>query len=112
MKNNDLETYRTALLREKAQLSAENAATVESRNTVMLDQQSVGRLSRMDALQQQAMAQATQRRRDGRNLRIDAALNRIEIDEFGYCQECGVLIDKKRLDLDPTVPACLSCAKG
>ena len=66
----------------------------------------------MDALQQQAMAQATQRRRDTRVLRIDSALKRMDIDEFGYCQNCGDEIGKKRLDLDPTVPACLACAKG
>jgi len=112
VKNHELEIYRIALLSEKAALSADNAATVKNRDTVTLDQQSVGRLSRMDALQQQAMAQATQRRRDSRSLRIDAALKRMDIDEFGYCLDCGDLISKKRLDLDPTVPACLSCAKG
>ena len=112
MKNCDLITYRAALLREKAKLSSKNAATVESRDTVTLDQQSVGRLSRMDALQQQAMAQATRRRRDTRVLRINAALKRMDINEFGYCQDCGDVIGKKRLDLDPTVPACLTCAKG
>jgi len=99
-------------LGEKEALTAENTATVKNRGTVTLDQQSVGRLSRMDALQQQAMAQATQRRRDSRSLRIDAALKRMAIDEFGYCQDCGEPISKKRLDLDPTVPVCLSCAKG
>ena len=78
----------------------------------MLDQSSVGRLSRMDAIQRQAMAQATQRRRSTRILRIKAALQRIDEGEFGFCQDCGEEILKARLNLDPTTPACLSCAKG
>ncbi len=112
MKNCELETYRIALFQEKAGLAREDAATHQNRDTVTLDQQSVGRLSRMDALQQQAMAQATQRRRESRIARIDAAIKRMETDEFGYCQNCGEVIGKKRLDLDPTVPSCVTCAKG
>lgn len=79
---------------------------------VDLDQQSTGRLSRMDALQQQAMAQATQTRRDVSRKRITAALARIEEGEFGYCLDCGDEIPEGRLDLDPTVTLCISCASG
>lgn len=104
--------YRDALLAERAQLASEDAASAEDRGTVMLDQQSVGRLSRMDALQRQAMAQATMRRRAARGARIDAALRRIDEGEFGFCQVCGDGIARERLDLDPTVPTCVSCATG
>lgn len=84
----------------------------QAQETVMLDQQAVGRLSRMDALQQQAMAKATQQRRIQLKTRIQAALVRIKEDEFGYCNECGDDIPVKRLDLDPTVLTCVSCAKS
>ena len=84
----------------------------EDRGTVVLDQQSVGRLSRMDAMQRQAMAQATQRRRNARIARLAAALQRIEEGEFGFCQDCGEDIEAARLELDPTVPTCVSCARG
>jgi len=100
------------MIKEKSQLGAEDAASAEDRSTVVLDQQSVGRLSRMDAMQRQAMAQATMRRRAARITRIDATLARMDEGEFGYCQDCGEEIDKARLDLDPTVPACVSCARG
>jgi DnaK suppressor protein len=66
----------------------------------------------MDAMQRQAMAQATARRRAGRRQRIIAALKRIDDDEFGYCQDCGEEIAAGRIALDPTVSLCLSCAKG
>jgi DnaK suppressor protein len=84
----------------------------ERQATVVLDQQSVGRLSRMDALQQQAMARAHAGRRGQQAGRIRAALKRIETGEFGYCQSCGEEIGADRLKLDPTLPACVSCASG
>ncbi len=108
----DLKAYRDALLAERTQLANEDAASVEDRGTVTLDQQSVGRLSRMDALQRQAMAHATMRRRAARGARIDAALRRIDEGEFGYCLKCGDAIAQERLGLDPTVLTCVSCATG
>ena len=108
----DLKAYRDALLAERTQLANEDAASAEDRGTVTLDQQSVGRLSRMDALQRQAMAKATMRRRAARGARIDAALRRMDEGEFGFCQKCGDGIAQERLDLDPTVPTCVSCAAG
>lgn len=108
----EIKAHRNALLAERARLANEDAASAEDRGTVMLDQQSVGRLSRMDALQRQAMAQATMRRRAARVARIAAALRRIDEGEFGFCQKCGDDIAQERLDLDPTVPTCVSCATG
>lgn len=104
--------YRKRLLAERETLNLSDQGGADAQKTVMLDQQSVGRLSRMDALQGQAMAQATQRRRATRRTRIDAALARIDDGEFGYCTDCGEVIASGRLDLDPTVSLCLSCAKG
>lgn len=53
-----------------------------------LDQTSVGRLSRMDSMQQQAMAQATARRTEVEKQRIRTALNRLDAGEYGYCVKC------------------------
>jgi len=107
-----LDTFLQRLRAERSALVEEDAATSEDRGTVVLDQQAVGRLSRMDALQRQAMAQAMARRRAGRERRIKAAIDRMEDGEFGYCLECGEEIAFERLDLDPTFPNCLSCARG
>lgn len=68
---------------------------------VQLDQTSVGRLSRMDAIQRQAMAQETERRRHNDLRRIAAALRRIEDGEYGYCVSSGDPIPRARLELDP-----------
>ncbi len=112
LSDHDIEEFRAALTTEQNGLAGEDAAGREDRATVTLDQQSVGRLSRMDALQRQAMAQATMRRRAARAARIRAALERIEEGEFGWCQDCGEPIPKARLELDPTIASCVSCASG
>lgn len=104
--------FRTRLEEDLAALDAEDALGAEGQKTVELDQQSVGRLSRMDALQGQAMAKATQARRAASRTRIKAALARMDEGEFGYCIDCGEEIAPKRLELDPTVPTCITCARG
>lgn len=103
---------RERLLDERAALDEEEARGAEGRRTVELDQQSVGRLSRMDALQNQAMARAQSGRREARRRRIDAALRRMDEGEYGYCLDCGEELAPKRLEADPTLPRCLECMQG
>jgi DnaK suppressor protein len=93
-------------------LAADGDLGAEERATVVLDQQAVGRLSRMDAMQRQAMAEARARRIVARRARIEAALGRIRDGEFGWCAECGEEIAEARLNLDPAVPTCIRCARG
>ncbi len=103
---------RKALLERQAQLAQEDAANADSRDTVELQQDSVGRLSRMDAMQQQAMAQAQERRRAQERLRIEAAFERLDEGEWGYCVKCGEEIAEARLEHDPSVATCVTCAGG
>ena len=95
-----------------AALDAEDAAGAEGRRTVELDQQAVGRLSRMDALQSQAMAQAQARRRAAERQRIHAALARLAEGDYGYCTDCGEKIAEKRLAADPSIALCADCMRG
>ncbi len=102
--------YRPVLEAEAEALLAASDATRDDRKPVTLDQQSVGRLSRMDALQGQAMAKGLEVRRAGRHRAIVAALGRIDEGEFGYCEDCGEFIGTGRLDVDPCAMRCVSCA--
>jgi len=95
-----------------AELDAEDALGEAGKATVELDQQSVGRLSRMDALQNQAMAKAVDARRGVERGRLLAALARIDEGEFGYCEDCGDEIAEGRLRLDPAALRCVECARG
>ncbi len=98
------------LLAQREELEAIGESSAESRKPVELDQSMVGRLSRMDALQVQAMANETERRRQTELKRIEAALERIEEGEYGWCITCGEEIAAKRLELDPAAALCIDCA--
>lgn len=102
--------YRQRLEDLIAHLDDLDAMTRDSRRPVELDQTTQGRLSRMDALQVQAMQEATAERRRSERMRAKAALQRLDEGEFGYCVSCGEDIPKKRLDHDPTTPTCVDCA--
>lgn len=77
---------------------------------VELDQQNVGRLSRMDAMQGQALAQEADRRRQSRRLALELALRRIADGEYGNCTDCGEPIAVRRLAIDPAAALCINCA--
>ena len=78
---------------------------------VQLDQTCLGRLSRMDAMQQQAMAQATTRRTELEKQRIKTALNRLRSGDYGYCAKCEEEISEGGLRIDPATLVCISCAR-
>lgn len=104
------EDARKRLQERLAQLEEEERISEADRAPVSLDQESVGRLSRMDAMQVQAMALAAQRRRHAEKDRIAAALRRLDEGEFGYCAACGEAIAQGRLQHDPSVTLCIGCA--
>ena len=103
---------RERLHARRAELREEIRMAAESRAPVTLQQDAVGRLSRMDAIQQQQMAEAKQRRREAEIGRICAALSRMEDGEWGWCIACGEEIQPARLEHDPSLPTCVSCARG
>ena len=102
--------FRILLQVRQAELTELSDGAAGARKAVELDQQVMGRLSRQDALQQQAMAKAQDARRLAEIKRIDAALLRIEEGDYGYCAECGETIAEKRLEIDPTAELCVACA--
>ncbi|MBS9402861.1 TraR/DksA C4-type zinc finger protein [Halomonas sp. TRM85114] len=106
----DMQATRQRLFTLRAELLEESESSRESRDPVMLDQTTVGRLSRMDALQGQAMAKAGEERRQLTLKRITAALSRIEQEGYGECIDCGEWIGPKRLEWDPLVLKCINCA--
>jgi len=107
-----VDTYKDLLLSLKQALLKAQETGDQAEQTVELDQTRVGRLSRMDAMQAQAMSKETGRRRRQKLLQIDAALKRIEENDYGDCQECGQDIAPARLEADPTVLLCISCASA
>ncbi|MFN2361376.1 MAG: TraR/DksA family transcriptional regulator [Marinobacter sp.] len=111
MNKSELEKFRKLLLDWRDDLQSTSDVREEGSGTVHLDQQSVGRLSRMDAMQGQALAKAGKERAELQLRQIEAALVRIDNDDYGDCMECGEPINPRRLEIDPTVLYCIDCAR-
>ncbi|HBE92980.1 MAG TPA: molecular chaperone DnaK [Gammaproteobacteria bacterium] len=102
--------FKKLLQQRRAELLAVQESGHAAADTVELDQCCVGRLSRMDAMQVQAMLVEADRRRGQEIRRIDAALQRLEEDDYGMCEECEMEIAKARLEYDPSTLYCIECA--
>jgi DnaK suppressor protein len=89
---------------EAAELASIAAQPVE------LDQNRVGRLSRIDAMQGQAMAIANAERQANLLADIDRALYDIDSGEYGRCIECDQVIASARLEADLVAQTCIVCA--
>jgi DnaK suppressor protein len=107
---NQIDELKALLLKQQDALIELEQTGTEAATIVELDQTRVGRLSRMDALQVQAMSQQRERRRENQLHKIAAALKRIERDDYGYCTECGEEIAYRRLVFDPAATLCIDCA--
>jgi DnaK suppressor protein len=101
----------------RTRLEAELSGTIEairqssqSAGVVELDQSGVGRVSRNDALQQQALAQGLLERLNIRKRKIEAALSRIDAGTYGRCCACQCELEPERLDADPAAVFCPDCA--
>ena len=106
----DLKGWRQRLLEMREELVAVAATGDSAASTVELDQTRVGRLSRMDAMQGQAMSQEAQRRRELELWQIAIALRRIDAGDYGFCIDCDAPIAEARLEVDPSASRCIACA--
>ena len=101
-----------ARMREEiADLRARLGDLEERAKTVELDQQAVGRLSRMDSLANQGIAMNALGKAKSRLARLERALSRINDQEFGLCADCGEPIAPARLLAMPEAVLCVRCAE-
>ncbi len=102
--------FRALLEARRDELTGLLTSAAEASAPVELDQQVQGRLSRMDAMQGQEMAKATAERRKLEIAQIEAALKRMDKEDYGFCVACGEEIAEKRLELNPAIARCVDCA--
>ena len=107
--NTQVDMLNAKLISLQEELRAQYETAKPASNTVVLDQSKVGRLSRMDAMQQQKMAQSTLRNLTSRLILINKALEKMCSGDYGYCDECGEAIDPGRLEVQPEAPCCFAC---
>ena len=103
------EELRTDLLYLQEELARALDQATDSSQTVDLDQQAYGRVSRIDAIQQQHMAQATKTQSQRLLVAVMQALNRMDSGDYGYCLQCDERIGFLRLKAKPESLFCLKC---
>ncbi len=108
----DHKLIKKKLLIRREELLDDTESGEDATKTVELDQSRVGRLSRMDAMQAQAMSQELKRRRELELQRISVALARVESGDYGYCRNCDEEISSGRLEFDPSTQLCIVCAES
>jgi DnaK suppressor protein len=101
--------FRAEIERQITKLEKSMAVSDEATATVQLDQAVVGRLSRMDSLQNQSMAENLAERERARHAQLRAALERIEAGTYGVCEDCDGPIAPGRLFVFPETVTCGGC---
>ena len=101
------------IIKNELRITINAIKTIETKTKIVdLDQQLIGRLSRMDSIMDQKMSIAKLERQKVRLKQLEQALNNIQTDDFGVCIDCGEDIEFKRLQSNPTVKKCFECMKG
>jgi len=111
MNSSTKRAFKQRLIELQSQLQDRETHNQDALKTVTLDQNRVGRLSRMDALQNQQMAQEAERRRLLKLQQITGALHRLEQGDYGRCFVCEDEIASERLRFDPTLTRCVGCSE-
>ena len=101
--------FREELMRQLSKLETSMTVGDEALKTVELDQGAVGRLSRIDSLQNQEVAKGLRERETVKLALIQAALKRLDQGHYGICTECDGEIVLGRLFVSPESPTCASC---
>ncbi len=97
------------LRKQRDSLQQQLAESGDQAQPVTLDQQSIGRVSRVDAIQQQQVAVAGREQLSMTLRQVMTALARVESGDFGYCTRCDEPIGFQRLNARPQAPLCLRC---
>ena len=101
--------FRERLLELEKEIQATLEASKDASGVVELDT-AIGRLSRMDAMQNQQMALELRRRQEQLLQRITNALKRMDQNLYGLCGRCKQPIAEERLEIAPDVVMCVKCA--
>lgn len=102
------ESCKQELIAERAQLEEMLKITKSDARPVGLSEP-IGRLTRMDAIQQQQMTKATRAGHERKLRLIDSALETFETGDYGLCRSCEEPVGYRRLKARPETPFCLDC---
>lgn len=97
------------LLKEKTKLVAKIADLEELTKPISPDC-AIGRVSRMDAINNKSVNEAVLRSAETKLRNIEISLEKSEEPDFGKCRQCGYDIPVGRLIVMPGSTRCVGCA--
>lgn len=83
----------------------------ESMSSPVGPDDAIGRVSRMDAINNKSVTEATLRQSKDKLSKLRHALHRVDEEDFGVCKRCGKSIPIMRVVLMPQSPYCVNCAR-
>lgn len=107
-----LDAIREDLLAIARRLERSLKLSADAARPVQLDQTAVGRLSRMDAMQNQHVTKDLEQREHARHAQVQEALRRIDEGRYAVCEGCGGHIPFERLLVFPETVRCAGCGRG
>jgi len=109
MESKKLREIEREIVQQITALEQQLRLTEQSSQTVALDQTLAGRVSRIDAIQQQKMSQSSKIRDLKRLTELKRTRLKLKSNDFGLCEECEQLIAFGRLKINPESKYCISC---
>jgi len=101
------------IIKNELRITFNAIKTIETKTKIVdLDQQLIGRLSRMDSIIDKEMSVAKLERQKLRLNQLEEALKNLENEDFGVCIDCGDYIEFQRIKSNPVVKKCFDCMKG
>ena len=109
LEQEQLQQLKKQLLQIRTELEKQLSNNKEAAGIVELDQSVIGRVTRMDAIQQQSMAVSTRNKARQRLKKVNLAISNFANGDYGYCRQCDEAIALLRLQAQPESSLCLSC---
>lgn len=108
--NQEERKHLAAKMKRKLERLEDQISHLQEQTKPIAPENAIGRVSRMDAINNKSVNEATLRQALARREGIRTALERIDDPEFGNCERCGEAIPMGRLLLMPESPRCVRCA--
>jgi DnaK suppressor protein len=98
-------------IREKIEILKKDIISFKELTVPIPPDNSIGRLTRMEAISSKSINEATLRKSEYTLLKLERALRNIDAPDFGLCRECEEPIPFPRLMILPETDLCVECAE-
>ncbi len=99
------------LIEEEIEKTTAKVAEYEQMSAPVSPDDAIGRVSRMDAINNKSVTEASLRQAKDKLSKLRHALNRVDKPGFGLCARCSKPIPLMRVVLMPQSPYCVRCAR-